>query len=54
MGGEWLYRKGLGAARVYGDSMIRRDIMHGDIIVFQRCSLEQVEHGWIGVIREGW
>ena len=39
VGGIRTHRDGLAAAHVYGDSMIDRNILHGDIAIFQRMSL---------------
>lgn len=52
VGGDSLFRKGLCAARVHGDSMILRDIMHGNIVIFQSRNLESLQNGKVEVIEK--
>jgi hypothetical protein len=45
-------RAGLAAARVHGDSMIDRDILDGDIAIFQRYDFDYLQNGRVVVIEK--
>jgi SOS-response transcriptional repressor LexA len=47
-----VYRAGLAAARVHGDSMMDRDILHGDIAIFQRYDFSYLQNGAVVVIEK--
>jgi hypothetical protein len=47
-----LPRRGLSAALVQGNSMIGRNILDGDVIIFQRSDFDYVENGKIVVIQK--
>ena len=47
-----MHRDGLAAARVHGDSMIYRDVLDGDIAIFQRSDFDYVENGKVVVIEK--
>src|SRR5712691_11695658 len=52
VGGVGMHREGLAAARVHGDSMIYRDVLDGDIAIFQRSDFDYVENGKVVVIEK--
>src|ERR1700693_6136505 len=50
--GTRMDRAGLAAARVHGDSMIDRDILDGDIAIFQRYDFDYLQNGRVVVIEK--
>jgi hypothetical protein len=47
-----VHRAGLAAAKVHGDSMIYRDVLDGDIAIFQRHDFNYLQNGAIVVIEK--
>ncbi|MDZ4800139.1 MAG: hypothetical protein SGI92_18435 [Bryobacteraceae bacterium] len=52
VGGVGMPRTRLAAAQVHGDSMICRDVLHGDIVLFQRVENDYSGNGKIVVIEK--
>ena len=50
--GVGMPRARLAAAQVHGDSMICRDVLHGDIVLFQRVANDHLGDGKIVVIEK--
>jgi hypothetical protein len=47
-----VYRAGLAAGKIHGDSMIYRDVLDGDIAIFQRYDFNYLQNGAIVVIEK--
>jgi len=52
MGSIRVHRARLASARIHGDSMIDRNILHGDIAVFQCGDVESLQNGRVVVIEK--